>query len=181
MALPSSGVISLSDFNTELGNAAGTTISLNDTAVRDLISKALNAQSGFSEFYGASAVGVDLQTASASSLEFGTATATLTAESDGEVSGVGSTGLTTPDWWSAAPDVGVGADYEIRATLLSGTTPTSGTLGTWLSLSSNRSWSMVRSTDGTSSCSLTIEIRDTATSTVQGTATWSLSATKSSI
>lgn len=54
MALPSSGAISLSDFNTELGNPAGTTISLNSSAVRALIGQTANTEASFSDYYGAS-------------------------------------------------------------------------------------------------------------------------------
>jgi len=54
MALPGSGQISLSDFNTELGNVAGTTISLNSSDVRALISQTADTEASFSDYYGAS-------------------------------------------------------------------------------------------------------------------------------
>jgi hypothetical protein len=52
MALPNSGIIALSDFNTELQTSGQ--ISLNDAAVRDLIGKASGAQNAMNEYYGAS-------------------------------------------------------------------------------------------------------------------------------
>ena len=55
MALPSSGALALSDFNTELGNPAGTQINLDDSAVRALIGKGSGAVASFSDYYGASA------------------------------------------------------------------------------------------------------------------------------
>ena len=53
MAITSSGVISLSDFNTELSKSG--IISLNDADVRDLIGKASSATNSMNEYYGASA------------------------------------------------------------------------------------------------------------------------------
>lgn len=54
MALPSSGTISLDDVNAELGNAAGTQISLNDVDVRTLAGKSSGVVS-MSDLYGKSA------------------------------------------------------------------------------------------------------------------------------
>ena len=53
MALQTSGQISLNDINIELGNASGTTISMNDSGVRGLIGKADGASMSISEWYGA--------------------------------------------------------------------------------------------------------------------------------
>ena len=55
MPLPSSGAISLNQLHIEVGASSGTTCSLNDSDIRNLINKASGAQSSFSEFYGASA------------------------------------------------------------------------------------------------------------------------------
>lgn len=54
MALQTTGAISLNDIHEEVGGTTGTTVSLNDADVRDLIGKASGATSSFSEFYGAS-------------------------------------------------------------------------------------------------------------------------------
>ena len=54
MALPASGAISLSDFNTELGITAGTQISMNDADVRALLGLSSGAEASFSDYYGAS-------------------------------------------------------------------------------------------------------------------------------
>lgn len=53
-----------------------------------------------------------------------------------------------------------GNGYWIRATLVSGSTPSGSPLNTWLQLSSTRSWSNFRSNSsvGTTTCTLTIEI-----------------------
>jgi hypothetical protein len=67
---------------------------------------------------------------------------------------------------------GTVADYEVRATLNSGAL-TSGTVGSWLSLSTSRSWNVTRTDDaaGTTSASMLVEIRVAATTTVIDSAT----------
>lgn len=55
MALQTSGAISLNDMHIEVGGTSGTTVSLNDTDIRGLISKASAATMSFNEWYGASA------------------------------------------------------------------------------------------------------------------------------
>ena len=54
MALPSSGAISLNQMHVEAGGASGTQVSLNDSDIRDMISKGSGVQMSFSEWYGAS-------------------------------------------------------------------------------------------------------------------------------
>lgn len=81
-------------------------------------------------------------------------------------------------WWTNNPE-SIGADYDIRATLVSGTTPSGPTLGstTWHSLSSTREWSLTRSTVGITSCSISVSIRDATTLTVLDTATYNIEVT----
>ena len=76
-------------------------------------------------------------------------------------------------WDSVPATVG---DYEVRATLVSGNTPSGSALSTWLVLSSDRTWQLSASPGNLLACTLTIEIRDTATSTVRATATVNLEA-----
>jgi hypothetical protein len=59
-----------------------------------------------------------------------------------------------PAW--ITPQAGMD-QYEVRATLLGGNTPT-GTLGTWLSLDVNRQWSL-NNINYDRECDLLIEIR----------------------
>lgn len=67
-------------------------------------------------------------------------------------------------------------DYEIRATLDSGDTPT-GTIGSWEALSSDRQWTLQTSTPlDTVTCTLTIEIRWTGNNVVQDSATFIITA-----
>jgi len=71
MPLPSSGAISLNQMHVEAGGSSGTQVSINDSDIRDMISKGSGVQMSFSEWYGASAgptiernVVIDLNTAS---------------------------------------------------------------------------------------------------------------------
>lgn len=70
---------------------------------------------------------------------------------------------------------GAASDYQIRATLNSGTL-TSGVTGSWLNF--GQSWNVTRTTNvvGTSTATITIEIRDVATSTVQDSGVITLNA-----
>ena len=54
MALQSSGAISLNDIHIEAGGTSGTICSINDSDIRDMISKGPGAQMSFNEWYGAS-------------------------------------------------------------------------------------------------------------------------------
>lgn len=54
MTLPSSGQLSLNQIHIEAGGTSGTQVTLNDSDVRGLISKADNSQNKISEYYGAS-------------------------------------------------------------------------------------------------------------------------------
>lgn len=56
MPLQTSGAISLNDIHVEAGGSSGTTASLNDSDIRDLIGKGSSVINSFSEYYGASRV-----------------------------------------------------------------------------------------------------------------------------
>lgn len=72
---------------------------------------------------------------------------------------------------------GSAGDYDVRATLTSGTL-TLGTTGSWLNLGTSRSWNVTRTDDaaGTTTAEMTVEIRLAATGAVLATATVSFSA-----
>ena len=55
MALQSSGAISLDDIHVEAGGTSGTSCTINDSDIRDLIDKSSGATMSFNEWYGASA------------------------------------------------------------------------------------------------------------------------------
>jgi len=67
------------------------------------------------------------------------------------------------------------SDYEVRATLSSGDTP-DGTLGSWLSLATTKSWTL-QSSSGALSSDILLEVRWTGDNSVQDSATYTLNAT----
>lgn len=110
-----------------------------------------------------------------SSRVVGTATAAYETRSDGTVYNTNGTNtLVFLENWLA---FGSTSNYEIRATLLSGATPT-GTLGSWTSLGTTSAWSLSQSISGVSTCALLIEIRNAASLSVVDTATVTLNAEK---
>jgi hypothetical protein len=102
---------------------------------------------------------ISLSGVAVSSVGAGTQTATYTLESDGDVMSATTDGgsVDAGDWID--PKANAPSDYEVQATLVSGTLST-GTTGSWLALSSNRSWTLQRVTVGVATqVTLTIEIR----------------------
>lgn len=99
-------------------------------------------------------------------------------EPDGDISlnqnGTGGAYVDSADW--IVPKGAAGGDYEARATLNSGSV-SSGTTGSWLSLSGTLTWERDRTTIGTSSADLTIEIRRASDGAVLGSSNVILTAT----
>lgn len=86
------------------------------------------------------------------------ATAEIQFNSNGTIDGI--TSSTSDKWYELAPVSGVGADYEIFATRVSGDPLTTGALDTWESLSAARSWSITQTGAGLTSGIMLIKIRD---------------------
>lgn len=97
------------------------------------------------------------------------ATATYRLNSSGQGTRTGGANWT---WLTA----GNNSDVEVRATLNSGAL-TSGTTGTWQNLSSTRTWTVTRTTVGTGTANLTIQIRRVSDSVVIDSATVTITAT----
>lgn len=93
-----------------------------------------------------------------STIAGGTATAAYTVDSDGNCTGTqgNNSEADIDDWLS--PKVGM-ALCSVRATLASGTTPT-GTLGSFLALTTFRRWTLPMASVGGATCTLNIEIKD---------------------
>ena len=189
MTLPSSGPISASDINTELGVGSTTTFSLNQASARDLAGVPSGTIS-YSDFYGKSAGSVALPGTTQSITKIGgpingtVTTASWNFRSDGQVVGgvqtTGYSGSADHTWWSEAPDAGIGASYQIRCTLISGTAPQGLSTGVWYSLSSDRGWFLnATSTVGqqNKSNSMTFEIRNASTLVIVDSGTYNLTST----
>ena len=178
MALQTTGAISLNDIHQEAGGTSGTTASVDDTDIRSLneaagktINNTAGTQVSFSDFYGASGIVVEISNGTFSDLAFdSTASVFIRLNSNGTISkDDGSLGNYTDTEWVSPTSTGIGSSYEVRATMTSGVTP-SGTFNSWIALSTNRTWTLSRSNLGTTTSSFTLQIRDTATDTVQDSA-----------
>lgn len=169
MALPASGTITLLQIATEFGGTAPHSLSEYYAAAAGVPA---SGAISFSDFYGKSAEAVSISNLTVSASGSPTQTATYTLESDGDVI------TTTTDFGSfdqgdwITPKAAAPSDYQVRATVTSGDL-SSGTAGSWLALTSNRSWSRSRATEGSDTCVLTIEIRK-GTGSVLATATITL-------
>lgn len=111
-----------------------------------------------------------------SAFRFGASAASVTASlnTDGSLSASGSgdtvnVSQVNGDSWYAPPTTGIGSSFYVRATLSSGSAPSSGSgTGTWLALSSARSWTYNSGTGGAVSSrsgTLLIEVSPSATGT----------------
>lgn len=109
---------------------------------------------------------ISLSNETISAFGFGEQEARYTLESDGDIisfrTSVGAVDI--GDWIS--PKEAAPGTYEVRATVVSGSL-SSGTTGSWIALTSNRTWVVSGSIGGgESSCVLTVEIRKGAGSTL---------------
>jgi hypothetical protein len=88
---------------------------------------------------------------------------------------ISSNGTYTSGTWNSSSTVGSG--YEVKATVTSGSL-TSGTTGSWLSLSSNRTWALTDSSQNGDAVQaiFTLSIRAAGSATVLDTATITLTA-----
>lgn len=174
MTLQSSGAISLSQVNTELGRSSTASISLGETAVRTLAGVASGAIS-MSNLYGKSSEAVTVSNLDiyASRVGSGTAIASYQLNSTGDIyKGVNGTFTDIGDWITPKS---AASNYEVYATGTDGFI-TGSALGSWLALSTARTWNVSRGTFGENVDTLIVEIRKVGTTTVLGTAIITLTA-----
>lgn len=81
--------------------------------------------------------------------------------------------------WADPVTADVGDAYEVRLTVNSGISPSGQAVNSWLALTSDRSWYLVQTFEGSKSNNCTIQIRDAATQTVQDSGTYTMSVTVS--
>jgi len=83
------------------------------------------------------------------------ATATMVIGSAGTITFVGNNVPATQTWLK----IGVNSDYEVFVTNGGPDALTSGTVGSWLALTSNRTYTMTETGTATKTASLTVQIR----------------------
>lgn len=106
-----------------------------------------------------------------------TSTAGFSLESDGSIVYTGTSSSGGSHWHRDGTNVGIGSNYFVRCTLQSGTSPSGSALGTWLGLSADAFWNITRSSVGTNTCTLLVEISMNSSGTiVVATKTISMSA-----
>lgn len=122
-------------------------------------------------------VAISDQTISHSVFDAGTAQAGYVVDSDGKAyrNVGGSLGAIAGEWMLR----GVNSDYEVRATKVTGVNPSGSALGSWLPCTSDNDWFVTDTGGGgtTTSCTLTIEIRDDVSLVVLDSASITLEAT----
>ncbi len=99
------------------------------------------------------------------------AATSITLSNAGTFTAVGDDGETYPWLTGGSPSA-----YEVLVTTLSGTVST-GTVGSWLPLSSNQTWAVLRTTVGAKATTVLVEIGLLGTSTGLASATISMTAT----
>lgn len=185
MPLPSSGPLALTDIQTEFGGsnpislseyyAGGSFVPAGTTGTYGAVPS--SGTISIRNFYGTSKVVIAItnQTISAGVFSPDTAEAGYRLNSNGKVYKNQNGSLTEIETWCTPTSEA--SNYEARVTVVSGVTPT-GTIGSWVALSSTREWTVQEPTPGnTSTSTFTVEIRRTGTTTVLDSATIELIAT----
>lgn len=172
MTLPSSGPISFRDINIELGLSPTASRSLNDSDYRTLASVA-SGTIDLQDFYGKSSALITISdtTVIGSEPDPNDVMTSYQINSNGRIYDNGN------DVGSWVTPNAAASNYQVRATIISGSI-TGSSLGTWLAVSGLPTWNLNKIGGGVGVIygSITLEIRDTATSTVRDTATISFQA-----
>lgn len=188
MTLNASGPISLGgstagqSINLELGQSATAQVSLNDTNVRSLAGVASGAVVMPTNFYGKSSVVIAFTSTGVDdvAVEPDSALAGYQINSNGRVYAVQTTSFITTEIEQWATPTSVANQYEVYATLVSGTlSPGGGDLNVWVSLGTTRDWYIEQILSGVKLTSLSFQVRKIGTTTVLDTWTVDLGAYRS--
>lgn len=187
MTLPTSGVISLADIQTEFGGAnpisineyyaGGTYVASGTSGTNGAVPS--SGQISFSQFYGTSSgpvVNFVDSSLSADSILPDNATVTYSINANGTVVETieASAGTSSNSYNWVTPANGA-SQFECYASIASGTI-SSGLTNVWLTASSDQSWSTTRTSSGTTSGVLNFQVRKTGNTTVLDTWTVTLTA-----
>lgn len=183
MTLPTSGALSLNDIKGEFGGptspslgdyyAGGTYVPAGTSGTNGAVPSSGAISIG--SFYGTSTpvVSITNQTSYSSVVKPGTITDGYQLNSNGTAyDGENGTAYIVEDW---VTPTGAASAYECYVTVTSGSL-SGGTSGSWLALSSTRTWTVTRSSLGTKTCTFTVDIRKVGTTTVLDSATITLEA-----
>jgi hypothetical protein len=183
MAIPNSGALALSAIQTEFGGsnpislseyyAGGTYVASGTSGVNGAVPT--SGTIAVSKFYGTTAETVSISDTSvtATRVGSGTAVAGYVLASSGDINRLNNANTTDIGDWITPKSAASG--YECKATVSLGSL-SSGSTGSWLALTSDRSWTCNQSTPGTKSATIVVEIRKTGTTTVLDSATITLEA-----
>lgn len=184
MALQSSGAISLNNIHVEAGGSSGTTASINDSDIRGLIGKASGASMSFSEWYGASNLGINtslnITNISGESVceETCTRYAGFRLDRDGsghQIYGKNSLLVSSSNSYPWLTSIGSsnGDGFQVyvsagNPSISSGSGAKYGTYNQWLTMNTNRSWYVthVGARSGYTRLNVTVYYRPVGGSTV---------------
>ena len=167
MTLPASGnSISLNQVNTELGRTATALIEMNDAAVRTLFGvggsgTTISMSSGFGKSSRSFSLAQLLEIFGEAN-SGGTAYAEYTFSTDGTITGGSSqSGSYSVGNWTTPTAAGIGSSYWVRFTQTSSSGPSTeygATRGSWLQLSSSRTFGVSKTANGLSTRVYTAQI-----------------------
>jgi len=179
MTLAASGTLSMGgstanrSVNLELGQSATAQISLNDANVRALAGVPSGAITIATDFYGKSATTVNFIDAYVTASGSSGVSAGYRVDVNGvDYQVVNGTSTALSQW---ATPTSIGGNYEIFATVISGSV-SSGTTGSWVATSGSPLWTRAAATFGTFIVELSMQVRATGTGTVLDTWTVTLEA-----
>lgn len=181
MTLPTSGPLSLNDIKGEFGGptspslgdyyAGGTYVPAGTTGTYGAVPS--SGQISIQNFYGTSQVVISISNTSVYYASGGLASATTGYQltSGGQIQRLEQATYTNIGQWCTPTSFA--SDYEAYVTMISGTL-TTGTVGSWVALSSTQTWTLFASAGNYETCQFTVQIRKIGTGTVLDSATITL-------